>query len=153
MQYDSPLFDLAVKRIADRLMQSYTAWRNEAALLVQMGEESDFFLPADDLDEMEHAFQAIAERFVLEDIYSHWDWVATTWTGIDGNTGHSAYIIDFVSDEYAFPDWTVLSFYVTCNDLWFATPLIDVKDPRHNLACSEVNSVRQAIEHACAHTR
>ncbi len=27
-------------------LQTYTAWRNEAALLVQMGEESDFFLPS-----------------------------------------------------------------------------------------------------------
>ena len=94
---------------------------------------------------MKHAYQAIAERFVLEDIYSHWDWVATTWTGIDGNTSHSAYVIDFVSDEHAFPDWTVLFFYVTCNDLWFATPLIDVKDPRHNLACRAHKRVRTSL--------
>ena len=145
MHYDNPFFDAAVKRTADRLMRSYTEWRDETTLLIQMGEESDFFLPVDDLDEMKHAFHAIAERLVLEDLYSSWEWVSTAWMGIDGNTGRSAYIIDFVSGDYTFPEWAVLSFYVTHGRLWFATPLTEVDDPRHGLPCSEANSVRQAI--------
>lgn len=148
MHYDNPFFDAAVQQTADNLMRSYTEWIVEQILLVRMGEESDYFLPTaiDTMDDMQSAFLAIAERLVMEDVNSNWDWIATAWVGIDGNTGRSAYVIDFVSDDETFPDWAVISFYVTHNGhLWFATPLIDVEDPRHRLPCSEVNSVRQAI--------
>lgn len=135
MHYDDERFEPEVQRSAERLMRGFLSWNSQQELLPQAGEENNFY---EDVGEMRHAFQAIAERMVLEDVSADWEWLTTSWAGVDGNTGRSAYTIDFTTTNPELPAWAVLSFYVTCNGaLWFATPLTEIRDPRRTLSTFE----------------
>ena len=146
MYYDDPQFEAEVQHATVCLMQAFLSWNTQQERLLQEGEGSGFY-QSDDVDEMFFAFHAIAERMVMEDVDAEdWEWLTTSWAGVDGNTGRCAYTIDFTTRSTELPDWSVLSFYVTSSRaLWFATPLAEIQDPRWTLATCEANSVRQAI--------
>ena len=145
MHYDDERFELEVQHATECLMQGFLSWNDQQEQLSQAGEESNYYEP-EDVGEMHHAFQAIAERMVMEDVDAEdWEWLATSWAGVDGNTGRSAYTIDFTTTNPELPAWAVLSFYVTSSTFWFATPLAEIRDPRRTLATCEANSVRQAL--------
>lgn len=150
MHYDEPLFHTTVQHAADCLMQGFLSWNEEQERLSQAGEESNF---TEDVNEMCSVFRSIAERMVMEDVNAEdWEWLTTSWAGVDGNTGRSAYTIDFTPTSHRLPAWAVLSFYVTSNGaLWFAIPLAEIQNPRWSLATCEANSVRQAIESTYAY--
>lgn len=77
-----------------------------------------------------HAFQAIAERFVLEGVdFRDWQWFETPWAGNDDSTGNMAYVIDFVKKGVDEPEMGILGFYVTHDHrFWYALPLAELFD-------------------------
>lgn len=147
MQWNDRRFSETVDAAASHLMEGFLAWNDEQERLAQAGEDNSFH-GDEDMIVMRSAFRAVAERFVLEDVDARdWEWLTTSWAGIDGNTGHGAYILDFTPKGGDAPDWGVLSFYATSNTwFWFAIPLAEKQSPKIDLATCEANSVRQAIE-------
>lgn len=95
------------------------------------------------------AFQAIAERFVLEDVdFRNWQWFETPWAGADANTGMDARIIDFIAaDGSDDAGWGILGFYVTRNPhFWYAIPLAEMPSEDEGLSICQVNCIQDALD-------
>lgn len=92
-------------------------------------------------------FQAIAERFVLEDVdFSDWQWFETPWSGTDANTGREACIVDFVTTDDDVSGWGILAFYVTRNrHFWYALPLAEMPS-EEGISTYEVNCIQDALD-------
>lgn len=96
----------------------------------------------------EELYEAIAERFLLEDAdYSAWQWLETLWAGGDGNTGFDAYVVELAPSAPSESSLGILSFYVTRNErFWFAAPLAELPGIDGSMETFEVNAVQDALD-------
>lgn len=126
MRKNAPAFPDEMKRAANHLMEEFLRWNDVQAELRERGYPHNHY-DRTELSRERLVFQAIAERFVLEDEdWAKWKWLDTPWAGSDGNTGMDACVVDFVSDAADGPSG-VLGFYVAKNHLfWHALPLAEV---------------------------
>ena len=145
MKKNDPSYQDALQEASAWLIKEFIAWNDIQKSLKEKGYEHNCH-DEEELDSMRHVFEAIAERFVLEDVeFRSWEWFETPWAGTDGNTGREAYIVDFVLSNNDEPEFGILGFYVTRNAFfWFALPLAEVM--YGGLSVCEVNSIQAAID-------
>ena len=146
MKRADPQFQQMLSEATDWLMREFTAWNALQGELLAKGYESNYY-SKEDMSAERRLYEAIAERFLLEDEdFRAWRWLETLWSGGDGNTGFDAYVVEFVPCPEVEQGTGVLSFYVTRNArFWFAVPLAELPTPDGSLEALAVNSIHRAI--------
>ena len=139
-------FQMAVDEATDHIMREFVAWNKTQRELKESGYDHNWY-DEGEMNRMRSAFQAIAERFVLEDIdCKRWSWFETPWAGADGNNGGESYIIDFVMTDGEGLVLGLLGFYVNnSNRFWHALPLAEVVDDGNLVTC-EANDIQAALD-------
>lgn len=146
MKKGSTEYEITLREATAWLFDEFLRWNETQGELKAKGYQNNHYDDGEVARER-RMFQAIAERFVIEDVdFSEWQWFETPWSGTDANTGREACIIDFTMLDESTAGWGILAFYVTRNrHFWYALPLAEMPS-EEGVSTYEANCIQDALD-------
>lgn len=146
MRKDAPEYEEILKHSTTWLFDEFLRWNEVQGELKAKGYPNNHYSDRQ-VNRERGLFQAVAERFLLEDMdVSEWQWFETPWSGTDANTGEEACIIDLITTEET-TGWGILGFYVARNNHFcYAIPLAEMPAPDGCLNTYQANCIQDALD-------